>query len=279
MPTAEEIKTMVRSAYSEIAGQSRTENAGSCCGSGSCSTGEFMLAGEDYASMTGYNADADLGLGCGIPTAFSGIQPGDTVVDLGSGAGNDVFIARAQTGETGRVIGVDMTAAMIEKARANNSKLGYSNVEFRLGEIEHLPIAADQANVVISNCVLNLVPDKERAFAEIHRVLAPGGRFVVSDIVLDGDLPEGLRKAAEMYAGCVSGALPKVEYIGIAERVGFTNVTILKEKEIVIPDDILANYLSPAELAQFRDSQAGIRSITVRAEKSADIGCCGGGCC
>jgi SAM-dependent methyltransferase len=279
MPTTEEIKTMVRDAYAKIAGQSRDENATSCCGAGGCSTTEFMMQGEDYSAMPGYNADADLGLGCGIPTQYSAIVHGETVLDLGSGAGNDVFIARAQTGPDGRVIGVDMTPAMIDKARANNAKLGYTNVEFRLGEIEHLPVASDEVNVVVSNCVLNLVPDKARAFAEIFRVLAPGGRFIISDVVLDGDLPEGLRRAAEMYAGCVSGAMARTEYLETARNAGFSEIRVLKDKEIVVPDEILASYLSPEELEQFGREGGAIHSITVRAEKPADVGCCGGACC
>lgn len=274
-----EIKEMVRDTYGKIAEQPRDANATSCCGAGSCSTSEFMLEGEDYSSMPGYNPEADLGLGCGIPTQFSKIQPGETVIDLGSGAGNDVFIARAQVGETGRVIGVDMTPAMIDKARANNAKLGHTNVEFRLGEIERLPVASDTANVVISNCVLNLVPDKQQAFSEIYRVLAPGGRFVVSDIVLDGPLPENLRKAAEMYAGCVSGALAKNDYLGAIISNGFTKLSVMKEKDIVIPDEVLADYLNEEERAAFRSSGASIRSVTVSAEKPEDAACCGGGCC
>lgn len=285
METEAEIKSLVRAKYGEIAEQSRDTNASSCCGAGGCSTEEFMMAGEDYASMPGYNADADLGLGCGIPTQFTALQAGETVVDLGSGAGNDVFIARSQVGESGKVIGVDMTEAMIEKARANNAKLGYDNVEFRLGEIENLPIASDRANVVISNCVLNLVPDKARAFGEIFRVLAPGGRFVISDIVLEsgsgefGDLPEGLKKAAEMYAGCVSGAARKNDYLGMIIKTGFTRLSVLKEKTITLPDDVLANYLTPEEITEYRAAGAGISSITVTAEKPADAACCGGGCC
>ena len=279
MKTAEEIRKMVRSAYSDIAEQSRETNAASCCGAGSCSTTDFMLQGENYSAMEGYNADADLGLGCGIPTQFSRIEPGDTILDLGSGAGNDVFIARAQTGPGGRVIGVDMTPAMIEKARANNAKLGYENVEFRLGEIEHLPVAADAVNVIVSNCVLNLVPDKARAFSEMFRVLVPGGRFTVSDIVLEGQLPQELRQAAEMYAGCVSGAMRKDEYLEAARQAGFVNIDVVKEKKIEIPPEILANYLSAEEMRAYGESTAAILSVTVSAEKPADMACCGGGCC
>ncbi|MBE7438219.1 MAG: arsenite methyltransferase [Spirochaetales bacterium] len=287
MQTAEEIKKMVRSTYGQIAEQSYATNATSCCGAGSCSTESFMLAGEDYAAMPGYVAEADLGLGCGIPTAFTALQPGERVLDLGSGAGNDVFIARRGVGPGGQVIGVDMTAAMIEKARANNHKLGYQNVEFRLGEIDHLPVESGQVDVIVSNCVLNLVPDKKRAFTEMFRVLAPGGRFVISDIVLEGQIPSGLEKAAEMYAGCISGAAQKADYLNYIADAGFQDVLILKEKDIVLPQEILETYLNDQELTAFRTSGVGIRSVTVSArkpggeasEQSPDSACCGGGCC
>lgn len=288
--TSEELKASVRDAYGQIAVQSKDRNEASCCGSGGCGTIEsaVMMSGENYTSMPGYNADADLGLGCGIPTQYSRIKAGHTVLDLGSGAGNDVFIARAQTGETGRVIGVDMTPAMLEKARANNAKLGHSNVEFRLGEIESLPVESGSVDVVVSNCVLNLVPDKQKAFSEIKRVLKPGGQFTISDIVLDGVLPDNLRAAAEMYAGCVSGAMQKREYLGLVVELGFENLQILKEKTISLPDDILGNYLSQEEISSFKNSGVGIKSVTVTAARPTSAvnvmdslineasGCCGG---
>ncbi|MBL8022170.1 MAG: arsenite methyltransferase [Leptospirales bacterium] len=269
--TAENLKQVVRDAYSKIATLPRDESTTACCGSGPCSgvQSSFMMAGEDYATMPGYNPDADLGLGCGIPTQFSGIRTGDTVVDLGSGAGNDAFIARAQTGEPGRVIGVDMTPAMLEKARSNNAKLGFENVDFVRGEIEDLPLKDAIADVVLSNCVLNLVPDKTKAFAEIYRVLKPGGHFTISDIVLDGQLPEELRKAAELYAGCVSGAMQKREYLGLIVERGFQGISLLKEKNITIPDDILATYLTPEQLSEFHALDMGIKSITVTATRPA----------
>lgn len=225
MTTNEQLKQIVKEKYSEIATQSKGQNETSCCGSGcGCSTIDAAIMAEDYSRLSGYAADADLGLGCGLPTEFAQIQEGDVVIDLGSGAGNDAFVARSVTGPTGKVIGVDFTEKMVEKARANSEKLNYNNVEFRIGDIESLPVTANVADVVVSNCVLNLVPNKTQAFTETFRVLKPGGHFSVSDIVLIGDLPEGLRKNAEMYAGCISGAIQKEEYLQIIKDAGFTDI-------------------------------------------------------
>lgn len=280
MQTADDVKAMVREKYSAIADQSKEHNAASCCGAGGCSSVDYTIFSEDYSALKGYAADADLGLGCGVPTEFARIREGDTVVDLGSGAGNDAFVARAIVGSEGKVIGVDMTDAMIEKARDNNDKLGFNNVEFRLGEIERLPIAANRADVVISNCVLNLVPDKPKAFAEIFRVLKPGGHFCVSDVVLEGELPATLKNAAEMYAGCVAGAIQKGDYLQLISEAGFANVSVPKDKEIQLPDDILRSYMSAEELAAFRNSGMGIYSVTVYADKPAVQECQPGtGCC
>jgi len=279
MDTDEKLKELVRQKYSEIALQDKDMNASSCCGAGGCSTEVATIMSDDYSEMIGYAPEADLGLGCGLPTSFAKIDVGDTVIDLGSGAGNDCFVARAETGDTGKVIGIDFTPAMIEKARANVERLGFNNVEFRQGDIEHIPVTANTADVVISNCVLNLVPNKDAVFAEIFRVLKPGGHFSISDIVLRGTLPEALRKDAEMYAGCVSGAIPKEEYLELIAKNGFTNVLIQKEKSVVIPGDILSNYLSIEEIKAFGTDGAGIFSITVYAEKPADTSCsCGTAC-
>ncbi len=232
---------------------------------------------EEYDELQGYNPDADLGLGCGLPTQFAKIKRGDTVIDLGSGAGNDCFVARAETGETGKVIGIDFTPAMIEKARANAEREGFNNVEFRQGDIEQMPVAAGTADVIVSNCVLNLVPNKQAVFREIFRVLKPGGHFSISDIVLVGSLPEKIVSAAEMYAGCVSGAIQKDDYLGYIREAGFERITLQKENAIVIPDDILQNYLAPDEIAAYKSNPTIIRSITVYAEKP---GCgCASGCC
>jgi ubiquinone/menaquinone biosynthesis C-methylase UbiE len=233
---------------------------------------------EDYTKLEGYNPDADLGLGCGLPTKFAQIKKGDTVIDLGSGAGNDCFIARSETGEAGKVIGVDFTDAMIEKARINAEKLGFHNVEFRKGDIEKMPVTANSADVIVSNCVLNLVPDKDAVLKEIKRVLKSGGHFSISDIVLVGSLPSKIKDTAEMYAGCVAGAIQKQAYLELIETNGFQNITIQKEKQIIIPDDILSSYLTEEEIGQFKSSGTGIFSVTVFARKSTDA-CCAPGCC
>ena len=263
------LKDNVRRQYAAIARQDKATNASSCCGAGGCSTEVYNIMTDDYTGLAGYAPDADLGLGCGLPTQFAGIRPGDTVLDLGSGAGNDCFVARHETGADGRVIGVDFTPEMVAKARENAGRLGFQNVEFRQGDIEELPVSDGMIDVVVSNCVLNLVPDKRKAFSEVMRVLRPGGHFSISDVVLAGELPEAIREAAEMYAGCVSGALQESEYLGIIHELGFEQVTVQKRKAIVVPDDILSNYLDPAAMEQYRASGTGIFSITVSASKSA----------
>ena len=222
---------------------------------------------DDYSETNGYVADADLGLGCGLPTQFANIKKGDTVIDLGSGAGNDCFVARHETGAEGKVIGIDFTPIMIEKARINAEKLGYNNVEFREGDIDNMPVSNAVADVVVSNCVLNLVPNKQKVIAEIFRVLKPGGHFSISDIVLVGNLPEALRGDAEMYAGCVAGAIQKTDYLKLIEAQGFKSLQIQKEKPITIPDDILGKYLSEEAVSAFNKGGTGIFSITVYAEK------------
>ena len=277
MKSAEQIKQLVKDTYTEIAAQDKAHNESSCCGVGGCSTVDYAIFSENYNELEGYHADADLGLGCGIPTEFAQIKKGDTVVDLGSGAGNDCFVARAITGETGKVIGIDMTEAMIDKARENAEKLGFNNVEFRMGDIEKMPMTANKADVVVSNCVLNLVPDKQKAFNEIHRILKEGGHFSISDVVLQGELPEKVKLASEMYSGCVSGALQKEEYMRIIATAGFENIRIVSEKTINVPDDILSNYLSEQEIKAYRASGKGILSITVYGDKPAK--CCGDNCC
>jgi arsenite methyltransferase len=285
MTTSEELKQLVKEKYAEIATQSKQQNETSCCGSGcGCATIDEALMAEDYSKLAGYNTDADLGLGCGLPTEFANIKAGDLVIDLGSGAGNDSFVARSVAGATGKVIGVDFTEKMIEKARANAEKLGFHNVEFRYGDIEKLPVSNSVADVVVSNCVMNLVPDKVKAFQETFRVLKPGGHFSISDIVLVGDLPEGLRKNAEMYAGCISGAIQKNEYLHIIKDAGFVNIEIQQDKKITLPDEILSAYLNDAEMKQAKLGDLGIFSITVYAEKpeetieskkAAKAACCG----
>lgn len=279
METSEkDLKELVKQKYSEIALQDKKLNKASCCGSGACSDEVYDIMSDDYENLDGYNPDADLGLGCGLPTQFAQIKPGDTVIDLGSGAGNDCFVARSQTGETGKVIGIDFSDAMLEKARANAEKLKFNNVEFRYGDIEKIPVTAGIADVVVSNCVLNLVPNKRNVIAEIFRVLKPNGHFSISDIVLIGELPDRIQKTAEMYAGCISGAIQKEAYLGLIKEAGFEAITIQKEKVITVPDDILSAYLTASEIEGFKNSGTGIYSVTVFARKPD---CCtpGAGCC
>jgi arsenite methyltransferase len=277
METEEKLKQIVKDKYAEIALQDKDTNAASCCGATGCSTEVYNIMAEDYTQLGGYTADADLGLGCGLPTQFAKIKKGDTVIDLGSGAGNDCFVARHETGAEGKVIGIDFTPAMIDRARLNAEKYGFNNVEFRQGDIDKMPVTANVADVIVSNCVLNLVPNKKAVFKEMFRVLKIGGHFSISDVVLVGALPEKLQNAAEMYAGCVSGASQKEEYLGMIKEAGFSNIILQKEKAIVVPDDILVNYLTADEIADYKASGAGIFSITVYAEKAE--ACCGTDCC
>ncbi len=261
-----ELKNIVQKKYADIV----TQTSSCCSPSSDCNPEiDYSAFSLDYTQMEGYVEEADLQLGCGIPTEFANIKEGDTVVDLGSGAGNDVFVARRIAGKTGRVIGIDMTPEMIEKANLNKSKLGFENVEFRLGDIEDLPLDDKMSDVVVSNCVLNLVPDKNKAFSEIYRILKPGTHFCVSDIVLEGDIPAGLKRSAEMYAGCVSGALQKNDYIDIIHKASFTNVEIKKSREIILPDDLLKSYLDDIQMKNFQKSGLGIYSITVVAIKNS----------
>lgn len=255
------IKESVKKAYAEVL----EERSSGCCGTDCCSSGDTMA--EDYSDLEGYVEDADYGLGCGIPTKFAGIKEGDIVLDLGSGAGNDVFIAAKIAGDTGNIIGLDMTEAMINKANQNKEKLGIKNVEFRLGEIENMPVDNNSIDVVLSNCVINLVPDKQRAFSEIYRVLKPGGHFTISDIVITGVLPDKIRQATDMYAACISGALQKEEYLNVIKDSGFRNVSILKEKTIDIADEVMLNIISEDELREHNNSVTKILSITVSGVK------------
>lgn len=266
--SSEELKETVRQKYSQISDQGADYNARSCCGAGGESSKVYNIMTDDYSELKGYTKDADLGLGCGLPTAFAKIKKGDTVIDLGSGAGNDCFVARHETGAEGKVIGIDFTESMINKARKNAEKLGFNNVEFRFGDIEEIPVSDNVADVIVSNCVLNLVPNKPKVFTEIHRVLKPGGHFSISDIVLEGELPEALKNDAEMYAGCVAGAIQKHSYLDHIRDAGFTDITIQKEKPIELPEDILSQYLDEEEIADFNSGNSGIYSITVFAEKA-----------
>jgi SAM-dependent methyltransferase len=269
MDTETDIKRAVRERYAAAAA-TRT----SCCGPKSCDGSVAVdlglnMIGDAYAGVDGYVADADLGLGCGLPTEHAAIKEGDVVLDLGSGAGIDAFVARRIVGPGGRVIGVDMTTEMLDRARANAAKLGYGNVEFRFGEIEALPVDDASVDVVVSNCVLNLVPDKARAFAEIFRVLRPGAHFCVSDIVATGALPEPVKKAAALYAGCVAGALARDDYLRLIAEAGFEAIAVAETKPIALPDSVLFETIGEAAAAAFRQTGVGLQSITVRATKPA----------
>jgi len=266
---AEGLKAIVKEKYGKIAQDSDGQQQSCCCGPSSCcDETTFTIFSEDYAKQPGYNPDADLDLGCGIPTEYAGIKEGDSVLDLGSGAGNDCVVARAIVGETGHVSGLDFTDEMIGKARINNQKMGFTNVDFIKGDIEEMPIPDNRYDVIVSNCVLNLVPDKTKAFSEMMRVMKTGGRFCVSDVVIKGNLPNALKEDAVMYAGCVSGALQMENYLGTIEKTGFRNITVHKQKPIIIPDETLKKYLNPVELEEFKKGGTGIFSITVSANKN-----------
>lgn len=269
---SENIKEIVKQKYTEVV----LKNSGSCCDPLCCSpTGDSPFQ-ESYDHLDGYEPDADYGLGCGIPTDSAIIKEGQTILDLGSGAGNDVFVARNLVGEKGRVFGVDMTEVMVKKANENKAKLGFENVHFILGEIENIPLPNDTIDVVISNCVLNLVPNKDKAYSEVSRVLKNGGQFSISDVVLSGDLPEKIKNAAEMYAGCVSGALLKEDYLKSIQKANFSNIQIEKEKEIRMSDEVLKKYLNEKEIEDYRNSGAKILSVTVVGTKPCppNSNCC-----
>ncbi len=269
MSSIKNIKQTVKGKYSEIALGTKEQGCcgplSSCCGSSNLD--KFSMISDDYQNIDGYVSEADLGLGCGLPTEYAGIKKGDTVVDLGCGAGNDVFIARSIVGEEGKVIGIDMTEEMIERANNNKEKLGYKNVEFKLGDIENIPLEDNIADVVISNCVLNLVPDKVKAFSEIYRILKPGAHFCISDIVVQGELPEELKKSAELYAGCIAGALQKEDYLKIISGTGFTDIEIKKTKKIDLPENLLMHYLSEEGIIEYKENLKGIFSVTIIGRK------------
>jgi arsenite methyltransferase len=268
--TNDQLRESVRHKYAEIASNPSACCSTSCCGAERQSASDYNMIGDAYDGVSGYVAEADLGLGCGLPVEHAGLQPGQAVLDLGSGAGLDAFVARQLVGQEGSVIGVDMTAEMIARARQNAQKSGFDNVEFRLGEIEHLPVLSDSIDVVISNCVLNLVPDKARAFAEIYRVLKPGGHFCVSDIVASGELPDWVQGIAEAYAGCVAGAIPRENYLEVIGESGFNRVTVAAERRIEVPADLLARSLTDQQRDEAKRSDLHVLSVTVTAFKPAE---------
>jgi SAM-dependent methyltransferase len=268
------LKESIRQKYEDVASGDGAGSS-SCCGADADTSAEataqngIAYMGESYDGVDGHTAKADLGLGCGLPTEVANLQPGEAVLDLGSGAGVDAFVARRAVGPEGRVEGVDFAPTMVKKARRNAADLGYENTRFHHGEIEALPVEDASFDVVVSNCVLNLVPSKEQAFAETYRALQPGGRFIVSDIVSVGALPEAIREAAELHAGCVAGALPEEEYVSVIQGAGFEGVTVAKERAIELPDEVLRPHLSAEDLRAFRASEAGLLSVTVTGTRPA----------
>ena len=258
---AGDVRTLVREKYGAIA----EGRAASCCGDSVCGDGATTLARLGYTSdqEAAVPEGADLGLGCGNPLAWGDARPGETVLDLGSGAGIDCFLAAREVGPTGRAIGVDMTAAMIERARDNAARSGITNAEFRLGEIEHLPLADASVDLVISNCVVNLSPQKDQVFREAFRVLRPGGRMVVSDLVLTRPLPPELRRDVELYVGCVAGASLRDDYLRSIRDAGFSAVEVVHESGYDIGRDALPEN-DPRRLAF-----DAVRSVKVRAERPA----------
>lgn len=263
-------KELVKQRYSELALNSDALKTGCCCGTNPAMPSKkvYTIMSEDYTQLKGYEADADLGVGCGLPTEYAGIKEGDTVLDLGSGAGNDCFIARAEVGETGKVIGIDFSPQMLEKARKNAAKRGYTNVEFIEGDIEDMPLADNSIDVVVSNCVLNLLPEKNKIFKEIYRVLKVGGHFCISDVVLDGVFPKEFTDNASMYAGCIASAIQREDYLGEIEKANFANIKVGRTKTVEIPDDVLQEHLDESTINKYKGGNVGINSITVTGWKS-----------
>lgn len=264
------IRKYVRDRYGDIA-----RKGGSCCGPDACCGGAG--AAEQAARKIGYSEEqvrsapdgANLGLGCGNPVALASLKEGETVLDLGSGAGLDCFLAAREVGPGGRVIGVDMTPEMVAKARENARKGSFANVEFRLGEIEHLPAADGSVDAVISNCVINLSPSKEQVFAEAWRVLRPGGRIMVSDIVLTRKLPEPLAASLDAHAACIAGAIGREEYLRAMEEAGFRDVRVMAESRFEVPENEVESYARavagdlPASVSAAREAAEAIVSVSV----------------
>ena len=255
----EEIRKVVRKGYAEIAKKESPccAPANPCCSSTDLAQSISKTIGYSDEELTSVPGGANLGLGCGNPIALASLAEGETVLDLGSGAGFDCFLAENKVGKRGKVIGVDMTPEMIEKARENAQKGNYENVEFRLGEIENIPVADNSVDVVISNCVINLSPDKKKVFREAFRGLKPGGRLMVSDIVLLKELPDFIKNSIEAYIGCISGAIMKDEYIEAIREAGFHEVKIIDET--VFPIEFMAN--DPTAKAIIKDLNISIEKI------------------
>lgn len=268
----EEIKKAVRGRYASIArqGSSCCESASCCCGG---NVAEVRSRGIGYTDeeLAVIPEEANLGLGCGNPIAFASLKEGETVLDLGSGAGMDCFLAASKVGKSGKVIGVDMTPDMLERARENARQGGYANVEFRLGEIEYLPVADNTVDIIISNCVINLAPDKGRVFKEAYRVLKPGGRLMVSDIVLFKELPPSIKDSIAAYVGCVGGAVIREQYLGAINDAGFENVKIIEETSVdwLVDDAAAEGFLEsigiPLKVA--KEAAGSVTSIRVAGVK------------
>lgn len=276
MYEAEVIKQTVRDRYAGHANATAgaAADAGCCSGSSCCGGSTSESLGYSPEDLVLLPEGADLGLGCGNPHAMLDLKEGETVLDLGSGGGIDCFIAARRVGESGRVIGVDMTPEMLALARRNAASVGVDNVEFRLGEVEHLPVADGEVDVIISNCVINLVPDKHQAFREAHRVLKSGGRVSVSDIVTDGPVPDVVLESVDAYVACLSGASPIDEYLAAIEDAGFEEVTVAEQRGFALSDalaqsviDELATHvdLTRPELEQ---AASAFRSVRVTARKA-----------
>lgn len=263
------LKDLVKQRYSELALNADLLKGGCCCGKNPSAPSKkvYTIMSEDYSKLKGYEPDADLGVGCGLPTEYARIQPGNVVIDLGSGAGNDCFIARAEVGNEGEVIGIDFSPQMIEKARANALKRGYTNVRFLEGDIEEMPVADNTADVVVSNCVLNLLPEKNLIFKEIYRVLKPGGHFCISDVVLNGTFPKEFTDSAAIYAGCIASAIQREDYLAEIEKVDFKNICVERTKTVLTPDEVLHEHLDEATIDKYKAGNVGIYSITVTGVK------------
>ena len=278
------LKKSIQEKFAVIVDQAENVEDEEACGCGSgcgCGSSASATLSEDYTDTAGYHPFADLGLGCGMPVEYARIKSGDTVLDLGSGAGNDCFVARELVGSQGKVIGVDITDRMIGKARKNAELAGYNNVEFRAGDIEDLPVSDKTAHVILSNCSLNLVPDKARAIREAYRALKHHGQLCVSDIFTKGDFPKGLKMDADMYYGCMAGTLTLEEGLKMLGECGFEEITVHNIRKIELPDAMLHYYLPPEQAKEFREGEPGMYAVTLSAAKPCchageeDHVCCG----
>lgn len=259
-------KEQIRERYNKLA-LSPKISKGCGCKPMDPSEKQFTITSEGYESTKGYVDEADLGIGCGLPVQYAGIKKGDTVIDLGSGAGNDCFIAREEAGTEGRIIGIDFAQNMISRAKANARRRGFTNVNFVEGDIEQVPLQDETADVIISNCVLNLIPNKRKVFNEIYRLLRPNGHFCVSDIVVNGIFPKTFIDEASLYAGCIATAIQEDEYLGYIKEANFKGVRIVRRKRANIPQEVINTHLNKEQIEKLCNGEIGIYSITVIGEK------------